>query len=154
MMLSQVVTEAANAGEAADAWLRLFNIDHPWEMVWIAIGLAGQSMFFLRMGIQWIMSERRGESIVPPVFWWCSTAGASMLLIYFIWRWDIVGLLGQSFGFVVYFRNLYLIYGKGRCVPVTSDVDPEPELAEPTITGRTGPSPSSSRDRPCDGQPQ
>jgi lipid-A-disaccharide synthase-like uncharacterized protein len=35
--------------------------------------------------------------------------GATMLLIYFIWRRDIVGILGQTTGWIIYVRNLALI---------------------------------------------
>jgi lipid-A-disaccharide synthase-like uncharacterized protein len=75
----------------------------------VALGLAGQSMFFLRMAVQWIASERRRESVVPTIYWWFSLAGGLMLLSYFIWRKDAVGVLGQSTGAVVYARNLWLI---------------------------------------------
>ncbi|HAI10339.1 MAG TPA: hypothetical protein DCM28_01455, partial [Phycisphaerales bacterium] len=37
--------------------------------------------------------------------------GASMLITYFIWRKDVVGVLGQATGWFIYVRNLYLIYG-------------------------------------------
>ena len=39
-----------------------------------------------------------------------------MLLIYFVWRRDIVGVLGQSAGWLIYIRNLWLIY-RGRSAP-------------------------------------
>ena len=35
-----------------------------------------------------------------------------MLIIYFIWRVDIVGIIGQSTGWFIYVRNLWFIYGK------------------------------------------
>ena len=127
----------AESAEAIPGWMRLLNINHRWEAAWVGLGLAGQFMFFCRMGLQWIASERKGQSVVPPAFWWCSIAGASMLLGYFIWRWDIVGMLGQSFGFLVYWRNIYFIYGRNQPVSIADDVDPEPELAEPHMTART-----------------
>jgi lipid-A-disaccharide synthase-like uncharacterized protein len=40
-----------------------------------------------------------------------SLTGSAMLLIYFTWRWDVVGMLGQGLPFVIYVRNLMLIYG-------------------------------------------
>jgi lipid-A-disaccharide synthase-like uncharacterized protein len=39
-----------------------------------------------------------------------SLVGASMLLVYFIWRKDVIGILGLSTGWLIYARNLYFIY--------------------------------------------
>jgi lipid-A-disaccharide synthase-like uncharacterized protein len=77
--------------------------------LWLAIGFAGQLLFTSRFLVQWIASERRRQSIVPTAFWWLSLGGASLLLAYAIWRRDPVFILGQSFGFLVYTRNLILI---------------------------------------------
>ena len=93
-----------------------FDVEAPWEMWWLLVGLAAQAAFFTRWIIQWIASERRGESVVPTVFWWCSLAGATMLLIYFVGRREPVGVLGQAIGWLVYSRNLYLIRAKRRLV--------------------------------------
>jgi lipid-A-disaccharide synthase-like uncharacterized protein len=76
---------------------------------WLAVGFAGPLLFTSRFLVQWIASERRGQSIVPTAFWWLSLGGASLLLAYAIWRRDPVFILGQSFGFLVYTRNLVLI---------------------------------------------
>lgn len=89
---------------------RLLNITSPAGIAWVALGLLGQVVFAGRMVLQWFMSERAGRSVVPVGFWWLSLAGASMLLTYFIWRRDIVGVLGQSTGWLIYVRNLWLIY--------------------------------------------
>jgi lipid-A-disaccharide synthase-like uncharacterized protein len=64
--------------------------------------------------VQWIVSERRGESVVPLAFWYLSLGGASLLLAYAVWRQDPVFILGQSFGFLVYTRNLVLIARRRR----------------------------------------
>jgi lipid-A-disaccharide synthase-like uncharacterized protein len=85
--------------------------------VWLAVGFAGQLLFTSRFLVQWIASERRGQSTVPTAFWWLSLAGAALLLAYAIFRRDPVFVLGQLFGFVVYVRNLVLI---GRRYPETS----------------------------------
>ena len=91
-------------------WLyRLFNIWSPSEIAWVALGLLGQLAFFLRMLVQWVASERKKESVVPEVFWWLSLGGCVALLAYFVWRWEPVGILGQSPGLIVYTRNLWLI---------------------------------------------
>ncbi len=88
----------------------LLNITSPIGIAWVAFGLFGQVLFTGRMLVQWFVSERRKRSVVPVAFWWMSLGGASMLVIYFIWRRDIVGILGQSTGWVIYTRNLWLIY--------------------------------------------
>jgi lipid-A-disaccharide synthase-like uncharacterized protein len=89
--------------------------------VWLVVGLLGQLLFTSRFLVQWIASERRRQSIVPTSFWWLSLGGATLLLAYAIYRRDPVFILGQTFGFLVYTRNLLLI---GRHHPA---VLPPPE---------------------------
>lgn len=96
-------------------WIfRLFNITSWGSLVWIAIGLGGQLAFFGRMAIQWIMSEKERRSVVPPLFWYLSLAGGIALFLYFVWRQDAVGVLGQTTGVVIYARNIRLIYKQRR----------------------------------------
>ena len=75
---------------------------------WVIVGFAGQAIFSLRFIIQWIHSERAGRSLVPEVFWYLSIVGSALLLVYSLHRRDLVFILGQSAGFVVYARNLAL----------------------------------------------
>ncbi len=90
--------------------LGFFNIT-TWGMFgWVMIGLIGQSAFFGRMFVQWIISERSRVSTVPEIFWWFSFVGGICLFTYFVWRVDIVGVMGQSTGIVIYARNLRLIH--------------------------------------------
>lgn len=77
--------------------------------IWITIGLLGQGFFTSRFLIQWIVSERRRESVIPLAFWWFSLLGGVTLLSYAIWRQDPVFILGQATGLIVYARNLILI---------------------------------------------
>lgn len=86
------------------------NITSPIGVAWVALGLLGQVLFTGRMIVQWLTSERSKQSVVPVSFWWMSLTGATMLIIYFIWRQDIVGILGQATGWLIYVRNLVLIY--------------------------------------------
>lgn len=81
-------------------------------VLWVAFGFAGQAVFTARMLAQWRASEKAKSSVVPPVFWWLSLVGASMLMVYFVWRKDVVGFLGQSTGWFIYLRNLWFIYGR------------------------------------------
>ncbi|MFG0313797.1 MAG: lipid-A-disaccharide synthase N-terminal domain-containing protein [Phycisphaerales bacterium] len=89
--------------------LGFFNITSWGTFGWVAIGLIGQGAFFGRMFVQWIVSERTRISTVPEIFWWFSFIGGICLFTYFVWRVDIVGVLGQSTGIVIYARNLKLI---------------------------------------------
>ena len=80
--------------------------------IWMAIGFAGQLVFSLRFLVQWIVSERRKESVIPTAFWYISITGTVILFAYATYRKDPVFMLGQAFGAVVYIRNLMLIRKK------------------------------------------
>ncbi|MEO1533637.1 MAG: lipid-A-disaccharide synthase N-terminal domain-containing protein, partial [Pseudomonadota bacterium] len=54
------------------------------------------------------------RSVVPVAFWYFSIGGAAVLLAYAIWRADPVFILGQSLGFFIYGRNLWLIHAERR----------------------------------------
>ena len=84
------------------------------EQIWIGIGLLGQVFFTSRFLVQWIVSERRKESVIPVAFWWFSLIGGLTLLCYAIWRMDPVFILGQATGLIVYTRNLVLIGRRRR----------------------------------------
>lgn len=76
---------------------------------WIIFGLIGQLLFFLRFFIQWIISERKKQSVIPVGFWYFSLSGGIILLIYAIYKKDIVFTIGQATGILVYIRNLMLL---------------------------------------------
>ena len=80
------------------------------ELIFLIIGFLGQGLFASRFIFQWILSERKGESYIPVVFWYLSIFGGLGLLTYAIFRKDPVIILGQSFGIFIYLRNLFLIY--------------------------------------------
>ncbi len=79
------------------------------ETLWLVVGFAGQLVFTGRFALQWLYSEYKKRSIIPVGFWYLSLVGSALLLAYAIYRQDPVFILGQSFGFVVYLRNLQLI---------------------------------------------
>ena len=83
---------------------------------WIILGLFAQFLFFMRFLVQWIASEKKKQSTIPVSFWYFSIAGSVLLLIYSIYRKDIVFILGQSVGSFIYMRNLILIYRKVKVV--------------------------------------
>ena len=82
------------------------------ELIFLLIGFLGQGLFASRFIVQWIHSEKIGESTIPLVFWYLSIFGGIGLLAYAIFRKDPVIILGQTFGVFIYLRNLILIYKK------------------------------------------
>lgn len=108
--LEQLYLQQNKDGE--NLFFLIFNITSWVNFFWVVLGLLGQAFFTGRMVVQWIVSEKQHRSVVPVAFWWMSLGGASMLLLYFIWRKDIVGILGQSTGLFIYLRNLWLIYSE------------------------------------------
>lgn len=82
------------------------------ELLFLVIGFCGQGLFASRFIVQWIYSERRGQSSIPIVFWYISIFGGIALLTYAIFRKDPVIISGQLFGILIYTRNLILIYKK------------------------------------------
>lgn len=87
---------------------------------WVILGFIGQFLFGSRFFIQWIISEKRGESIIPEIFWYLSTGGSVLLLVYAIYRRDSVFIMGQSTGLIIYIRNIMLIYKKRRLLPTVA----------------------------------
>ncbi|NBB09804.1 lipid-A-disaccharide synthase N-terminal domain-containing protein [Pseudomonas sp. SLFW] len=79
------------------------------ESLWLAVGFIGQLAFTGRFVLQWLYSEYKKRSVIPVGFWYLSIIGSALLLAYAIYRQDPVFIVGQSFGFIVYLRNLQLI---------------------------------------------
>ncbi|MDX9702842.1 MAG: lipid-A-disaccharide synthase N-terminal domain-containing protein [Candidatus Auribacterota bacterium] len=86
-----------------------------------ALGFIGQVAFFSRFLLQWLVSEVKKESVIPELFWYLSIIGSALLLIYSIYRKDPVFIFGQSFGFIVYIRNIILIKRKQKKVLLKSE---------------------------------
>ena len=83
--------------------------DSSWEILaWI-----GQACFFARFLVQWIASERAGESIAPRAFWWMSVAGALLLIGYSLHRTEPIFLVGYLVTLAIYLRNLWMMH-RGR----------------------------------------
>ena len=82
------------------------------EIIFLIIGFLGQGIFASRFIVQWVLSEKKGKSYIPVVFWYLSIFGGLSLLVYAIFRKDPVIIVGQSFGIFIYLRNLFLIYKK------------------------------------------
>jgi lipid-A-disaccharide synthase-like uncharacterized protein len=82
------------------------------DIMWLTIGFIAQGVFTMRFVVQWLYSEFHKKSMIPTAFWYLSISGSLMLLLYAIHKRDPVFILGQSFGSLVYLRNLYFIHKK------------------------------------------
>ena len=92
--------------------INYFNSLSDLELIFLIIGFTGQALFASRFIVQWVYSEKKGESSIPVIFWYLSIFGGIGLLVYAISRQDPVIIIGQVFGIFIYTRNLYLIYNK------------------------------------------
>lgn len=78
-----------------------------------AFGALAGLIFYGRFYLQMIVSERRGESVVPVGFWYMSVVGSLMLLGFGAWQRSPIGVLSHSFNMVIYTRNLVHIWREG-----------------------------------------
>ncbi len=75
----------------------------------VLYGSMGQVIFTLRFVYQFFYSRHHGESLLPAGFWIISLIGSTIIISYGIIRLDPVLILGQSFGFLSYTRNLIIL---------------------------------------------
>lgn len=78
--------------------------------LWTTLGVVGGLIFFSRFYLQWWASERAGRSVMPVSFWYMSSVGAIMLLVYAVHEQSPVGALSFSLNSVIYSRNLIHIW--------------------------------------------
>ena len=79
---------------------------------WIVVGFGGQFFFFSRFLVQWLVSEKKKQSVIPHAFWYLSVLGGVILLGYAIHRRDPVFIAGQAAALAIYFRNIYWVRGR------------------------------------------
>ncbi|RAK70082.1 lipid-A-disaccharide synthase N-terminal domain-containing protein [Hymenobacter edaphi] len=106
----------------------------------LALGAIGQTIFLLRFVYQWIYSERKGESVLPLGFWVVSLVGSVLILTYAVLRRpvDVVLIVGNVFGTVVYARNIVLLRRElRRAARAAAQAPVEPDL-EPENAAATG----------------
>lgn len=77
------------------------------SLIIYVIGFIAQILFSSRMIMQWIVSEKRKKVLTPILFWELSLLGSFLLFIYGYARDDFAIMLGQSFTYFIYIRNLY-----------------------------------------------
>jgi lipid-A-disaccharide synthase-like uncharacterized protein len=87
-----------------------------WDLppLWLGIGLTGQAIWSSRFVLQWWISERRGQSVLPPAFFVVSIVGALLLCAYAVRRLDYVMMAAYALNPIPYVRNLILIRRERR----------------------------------------
>jgi lipid-A-disaccharide synthase-like uncharacterized protein len=93
------------------------KLDWSIAVPWLLCGFVGQTLWNCRFIVQWVVSERRGRSVMPTAFWWISLAGDAFLLAFSIYQRDPVYILAFSLNPIIYTRNLVLIARKRRQDP-------------------------------------
>lgn len=73
-----------------------------------AIGFIAQVLFSARLIVQWIKSEKAGNSLSPTIFWQLSILASWLLFVYGLLRNDFAIILGQIIAYSIYIRNLQL----------------------------------------------
>lgn len=73
------------------------------------LGLISSLLFGVRFMIQWIHSEKRGQSFVPPLFWHCSLAGNLCMVLHGLIQIQYPICLIQTLNCVIALRNLDLM---------------------------------------------
>ncbi|HEY3863351.1 MAG TPA: lipid-A-disaccharide synthase N-terminal domain-containing protein [Verrucomicrobiae bacterium] len=77
--------------------------------VWKVVGWLGNAIFFSRFFVQWYVTEKRKQVVVPMLFWWLSIAGSLVLLAYALfYKHDSVFIFAYAFTWIPYIRNLMI----------------------------------------------
>jgi len=80
-----------------------------WGLFWTMLGWLGQAVFFSRFYIQWYVTERKKQVVVPVAFWWLSLLGSLLLLLYAVcYDKHYVVIFGYAFSWIPYIRNLII----------------------------------------------
>ncbi len=108
-------------------WLGEYNINktvapeiarQTW--IWLAVGVTGQLLFAGRFLLQWIATERRGESTVPPSFWYLSVAASILQAACFLQRQEWLFFIGMALTIFIYLRNIALLKTTAAKAPGTT----------------------------------
>ena len=84
---------------------KLFGID--WS-VWKVVGWLGNLIFSSRFLVQWYVTEKKKQVVVPQPFWWLSLAGSLTFLCYSIHQQHYVFIFAYAFTWIPYMRNLII----------------------------------------------
>lgn len=77
---------------------------------WLGVWGVGQLLFFLRFLVQWIATEIKRRSVVPPAFWYFSLVAATLQAASFVQRQNWIFTIGMAATMLIYARNLWFIH--------------------------------------------
>lgn len=75
---------------------------------WVLFGLFGQFVFFSRVFVQWLASERKKAIVVPISYWHLSIVGAMILFVYAVHQRDTVFILAYILNIAIFWRSLVI----------------------------------------------
>ena len=94
---------------------------------WLGVWAVGQILFSLRFAIQWLATELRRRSVMPPIFWHLSLIAAALQALSFVQRAEWIFAAGMAATIVIYARNLYFVHrAPAEGQPVPADARNEP----------------------------
>jgi len=80
-----------------------------WEIFWNLLGWTGQAVFFSRFLVQWYATEKKGQVVVPPAFWWLSLIGSLLMLVFAVaYDKHYVVIFSYAFNWIPYIRSLII----------------------------------------------
>jgi lipid-A-disaccharide synthase-like uncharacterized protein len=106
----------------------LITADSPF---WTVFGFIGQALFASRFVLQWYVSEKLKQSVIPRQFWHLSIGGSIMMLIYALHLWKFPLIAAFLFPVFIYVRNLKLSRPAVVGTPADSDAAPELHASAP-----------------------
>ena len=89
--------------------------------LWSMVGYVGNLTFASRFIVQWYVSEKLKQSVIPIQFWYLSIVGSILSLAYAIHVGKMPIILGFAFPTIVYVRNLMLIASGRKQYPESND---------------------------------
>src|SRR5438094_8506691 len=85
---------------------RFLGLD--WSYI-MDLGSIGNALFSMRFLVQWLASERQGESVIPVSFWYWSFAGRVPICLCFYLPRDPIGILAYIANVLSYTRNVIVV---------------------------------------------
>lgn len=82
-----------------------------WVDFWTIVGWMGNAVFTSRFFVQWYATEKKGQVVVPAIFWILSLAGSLLMLMYAIFydKHHVI-IFAYAFSWIPYLRNLIIHY--------------------------------------------